>query len=63
MAAELLEALHPKDRMVLVLMDLEGMSTEDVAKATGSTRGAVKIRAMRARRALRRLADGVPRRT
>jgi DNA-directed RNA polymerase specialized sigma24 family protein len=48
---------------VLVLMDLEGMSTEDVAKATGSTRGAVKIRAMRARRALRRIADSVPRRT
>lgn len=63
MAAELLKALHPKDRVVLVLMDLEGMSSEDVAKATGSTRGAVKIRAMRARRALRRLADGVPRRT
>jgi RNA polymerase sigma-70 factor, ECF subfamily len=62
-AADLLEALHPKDRVVLVLMDLEGMSTEDVAKATGSTRGAVKIRAMRARRALRRLAESVPRRT
>ena len=63
MAAALLQALHPRDRVVLVLMDLEGMSAADVAKATGSTRGAVKIRAMRARRALRRLADSVPRRT
>lgn len=63
LAADLLDSLRPKDRIVLVLMDLEGMSAAEVAVATGSTRAAVKIRALRARRALRRLAEGVPRRT
>ena len=61
-AADLLDGLRPKDRIVLVLMDLAGMSAADVAAATGSTRAAVKIRALRARRALRRLAQSVPRR-
>jgi RNA polymerase sigma-70 factor (ECF subfamily) len=58
LAADLLDALPPQDRIVLVLLDLEGMSAADVAAATGSTRAAVKVRAMRARRALRRLASG-----
>jgi len=57
-AAELLATLPPKDRTVLVLLDLEGLSAREVAAATGSTRAAVKVRAMRARRALRRLAVG-----
>ncbi len=57
-AAELLATLPPKDRTVLVLLDLEGLSAREVAAATGSTRAAVKVRAMRARRALRRLALG-----
>ena len=61
-AADLLDGLRPKDRIVLVLMDLEGMSAADVAAATGSTRAAVKIRALRARRALRRFAQRMPRR-
>lgn len=61
-AANLLEGLQPKDRIVLVLMDLEGQSAAEVAAATGSTRAAVKIRAFRARRTLRRLAERVPRR-
>lgn len=61
LAADLLNRLPPKDRIVLVLMDLEGFSSEEVAAATGSTRAAVKVRAMRARRALRRLAASVPR--
>lgn len=63
LAADLLGRLQPRDRIVLVLMDLEGMSAADVAAATGSTRAAVKIRALRARRALRRLAESVHRRT
>jgi len=58
LANSLLDTLPPKDRIVLVLLDLEGMSAADVAAATGSTRAAVKVRAMRARRALRRLAGG-----
>ncbi len=60
LAADLLDTLRPRDRTVLVLMDLEGLSASEVAAATGSTRAAVKVRAMRARRALRRLAGGLP---
>jgi RNA polymerase sigma-70 factor (ECF subfamily) len=60
LAADLLATLRPKDRAVLVLMDLEGHSASEVAAATGSTRAAVKVRAMRARRALRRLAGRLP---
>ncbi len=59
LAADLLDALPEKDRIVLVLLDLEGKSAAEVAGLTGSTRGAVKVRAMRARRALRRLAGRV----
>jgi len=55
-AAELLDRLSVTDRMVLVLVDVEGRSTEEVAALLGSTRAAVKVRAFRARRALRRLA-------
>jgi len=60
-AADLLATLSPKDRTVLVLLDLEGRSAQEVAAAIGSTRAAVKVRAMRARRALRRLAERGPR--
>jgi len=60
LAADLLDRLPPRDRIVLVLLDLEGRSSAEVAEATGSTRAAVKIRAMRARRALRRLLTEVP---
>jgi RNA polymerase sigma-70 factor (ECF subfamily) len=60
-AAELLATLPVKDRIVLVLLDVEGRSTEDVAALVGSTRAAVKVRAFRARRALRRLAAEKPR--
>ena len=62
LAADLLATLPPKDRMVLVLLDLEGLSAREAAAATGSTRAAVKVRAFRARRALRRLATAIGRR-
>lgn len=62
LAAGLLATLPPKDRMVLVLLDLEGLSAREVAAATGSTHAAVKVRAFRARRALRRLATAIGRR-
>ncbi|HYS77662.1 MAG TPA: sigma-70 family RNA polymerase sigma factor [Candidatus Dormibacteraeota bacterium] len=60
LASDLLDSLAPKDRMVLVLMDLEGLSAREVATAVGSTRAAVKVRALRARRSLRRLAEAIP---
>lgn len=47
-----LSRLSAKDRAVLTLVDLEGHSMAEVAKALGSTRAAVKLRAMRARRKL-----------
>ena len=55
LAADLLDRLPPRDRVVLTLLDLEGFSAAEVADFTGSTRAAVKVRAMRARRALRRM--------
>jgi RNA polymerase sigma-70 factor (ECF subfamily) len=55
LAADLLDRLPPRDRVVLTLLDLEGFSAAEVAALTGSTRAAVKVRAMRARRALRRM--------
>jgi RNA polymerase sigma-70 factor (ECF subfamily) len=63
LASNLLDTLHPKDRMILVLLDLEGRSTEEIAAILGSTRAAIKVRAMRARRALRQLTERLPRRT
>ncbi len=58
-ASALLDTLPAKDRIVLVLMDLEGMSAKETAAAIGSTRAAVKVRALRARRALRRLSGRI----
>lgn len=54
LAEELLNRLPGRDRVVLTLLDLEGFSAAEVADLTGSTRAAVKVRAMRARRALRK---------
>jgi RNA polymerase sigma-70 factor (ECF subfamily) len=50
-----LAMLSPTDRAVLVLVDLEGHSMAEAAQAIGSTRVAVKLRAVRARRRLARL--------
>ncbi len=53
----LLEQLSPPDRLVLTLLDLEGRSTQEIAQMTGWTRPMVKMRAMRARRKLRDVAE------
>lgn len=50
-----LAELSAVDRAVLVLADLEGRSMAEVARALGSTRVAVKLRASRARRKLARI--------
>jgi len=52
-AAELIDRLPAKDRMVLVLMDIEGRSSQEIAGLMGTSRAAVKIRAFRARRGIR----------
>jgi RNA polymerase sigma-70 factor (ECF subfamily) len=52
----LLAALCPTDRLVLTLLDIEGRSAAEVAQLTGWTRGAVRVRAFRARLRLRAVA-------
>jgi RNA polymerase sigma-70 factor (ECF subfamily) len=47
-----LEQLSAADRAVLTLVDLEGFSMAEAARALGLTRVAVKLRAVRARRKL-----------
>lgn len=49
----LLARLAPGDRFVLLLLDGEGWSTEEIAERLGWTRTNVKVRAHRARRRLR----------
>ena len=53
----LLGQLPQADRLVLTLMYLEDCSTRDIAERMGWTRAMVKMRAYRARRKLRRIAE------
>ena len=53
--AELLSGLPDSQREVLLLMKVSGLSLEEVARATGSTVGAVKQKAHRAYETLRKL--------
>lgn len=53
----LLAQLSPPDRLVLTLLDLEEKSTLEISHLTGWTRPMVKMRAMRARRKLRDIAQ------
>src|SRR5690606_23305105 len=50
----LLEALPPKDRLLIRWLELEDQSVRDVAAWTGWSVTFVKVRAFRARRRLRR---------
>jgi len=52
-----IEQLQESYRAVLLLRDIEGMSTEEAASALETTPGAVKVRLHRARQALRALLD------
>lgn len=54
---EAIERLPESYRVVLILRDLEELSTEEAAEAVGITPNAVKIRLHRARQALRGLLD------
>jgi RNA polymerase sigma-70 factor, ECF subfamily len=54
LAAKLLSRLSPEDRLVLVMMDAEGMSVAEIAKLTSWSISKVKVRAHRARGSLRR---------
>lgn len=54
LAGKLLARLSPEDRLVLVLLDAEGLSVAEIAQITNWSRPKVKVRAHRARAALRR---------
>ena len=55
LAGKLLSRLTPEDRLVLVLLDVEGMSVSEIAESTNWSVSKVKVRAHRARASLRRL--------
>lgn len=52
--ARALARLDPADRYVLAALDVEGVSTEEIAERLGWSRTNVKVRAFRARRRLRK---------
>jgi RNA polymerase sigma-70 factor (ECF subfamily) len=52
----LLAQLSPQDRLVLTLLDLEQRSTLEISQLIGWSRPMIKMRAMRARQKLRRIA-------
>jgi RNA polymerase sigma-70 factor (ECF subfamily) len=53
----LLAQLGPEDRLVLTLLDLRQLSVAEVAQATGWNKTLVRVRAFRARRRLRAIAE------
>ncbi|MBP7977025.1 MAG: RNA polymerase sigma factor, partial [Verrucomicrobia bacterium] len=54
LVARLLAGLSPAARLVITLLELEQRSVKEVAQLTGWTVPVVKIRAFRARAAMRR---------
>ncbi|HEY0006270.1 MAG TPA: sigma-70 family RNA polymerase sigma factor [Pyrinomonadaceae bacterium] len=57
LAGKLLSRLSPEDRLVLVMLDVEGMSVREIAESTRWSSSKVKVRAHRARRSLRRVLE------
>ena len=55
LAEKLLSRLSPEDRLVLLMLDVEGMSVSDIARTNKWTDSKVKVRAHRARESLRRV--------
>ncbi|MBD0325694.1 MAG: sigma-70 family RNA polymerase sigma factor [Pyrinomonadaceae bacterium] len=53
LAGKLLSRLSPEDRLVLVMLDAEGLSVSEIAKLTSWSDSKVKVRAHRARARLR----------
>ena len=56
---QLLSQLPPDDRLVISLIDLEEKTVREVSKMTGWSGTLVKVRAFRARRKLRKLAQSL----
>jgi RNA polymerase sigma-70 factor (ECF subfamily) len=57
LAAKLLARLSAEDRLVLVMLDAEGLSVAEIAGLTGWSASKVKVRAHRARASLRRVLE------
>lgn len=55
LANKLLSRLSAEDRIVLVLIDVEGLSVAEIGQVVGWSSAKVKIRAFRARNELRRI--------
>jgi RNA polymerase sigma-70 factor (ECF subfamily) len=55
LADKLLARLSPEDRMVLLMLDVEGLSVSEIAESTSWSISKVKVRAHRARAGLRRV--------
>ncbi|MDO8432941.1 MAG: RNA polymerase sigma factor [Candidatus Binatus sp.] len=59
LAHRLLDTLKPEDRMVMVLKESEELSISEIAATLGWSEAKVKIRAFRARQALRKQAERI----
>ena len=57
LASKLLARLSPEDRLVLVMLDVEGLSVAEIANLMSWTGSKVKVRAHRARAHLRRVLE------
>jgi RNA polymerase sigma-70 factor (ECF subfamily) len=57
LADKLLGRLSPDDRVVLTLMDGEGLSVKEVAETTGWSQSKIKVQAFRARRRMRKIVE------
>ncbi len=57
LASKLLSRLNAEDRLVLVMLDVEGLSVSEIAEMTGWSISKVKVRAHRARASLRRVLE------
>ncbi len=55
LAHKLLARLSPEDRLLLVLLDVEGLSVNEIAGLNGWSASKVKVRAHRARASLRKV--------
>ena len=55
LAAKLLARLSPEDRLLLVMLDVEGMTVSEIADSTKWSASKVKVRAHRARASLRKV--------
>ena len=53
----LLSQLKPEDRLVITMLDLDQKSVTEISQLTGWSKALVKVRAFRARRKLRKVAE------